>query len=156
MIANAVAHRTYERDESPVVVELRPNAVIPETVTVAALRQAQAARNHSIIDMLRRFGLAERPEPAPSGASSATGGLHLLDPWGDPFRCACIAAVILVSSSVRLAASLWAIPVLGGATTAGGRGVELVLDRVDLGLGGRIGTAGWSVPTATVSAVVAS
>ena len=32
---------------------------LPEPVTVATLRQAQAPRNHSLIDLLRRFGLAE-------------------------------------------------------------------------------------------------
>lgn len=65
-IANAVAHRTYERDESPIVVEVRPGSVVvlspgrlPDSVTIQTLRQAQAARNHSVIDILRRFGLAE-------------------------------------------------------------------------------------------------
>src|SRR5664279_3548335 len=65
-IANAVAHRTYQLDASPVVIEIRPSRVVvsspgrlPEPVTVATLREAQAARNHSVIDVLRRFGLAE-------------------------------------------------------------------------------------------------
>lgn len=66
VIANAVAHRTYELDATPVVIEVRPNAVtvvspggLPDPVTVATLRQAQAPRNHTVIDFLRRFGLAE-------------------------------------------------------------------------------------------------
>lgn len=32
---------------------------LPAPVTVATLRDAQAPRNHRIIDVLRRFGLAE-------------------------------------------------------------------------------------------------
>lgn len=66
VIANAVAHRTYELDATPVVIEVRPGSVtvtspgaLPEPVTVATLRQAQAPRNHTVIDVLRRFGLAE-------------------------------------------------------------------------------------------------
>lgn len=66
VIANAVAHRTYELDTTPVVIEVRPGNVavtspgsLPEPVTVATLRQAQAPRNHTVIDILRRFGLAE-------------------------------------------------------------------------------------------------
>lgn len=65
-VANAVAHRSYELDASPVVVEVRPGRVIvtspgllPPPVTVETLRQAQAPRNHTVIDVLRRFGLAE-------------------------------------------------------------------------------------------------
>lgn len=66
VIANAVAHRTYERDTTPVVIQVRPDSVtvtspggLPEPVTLATLRQAQAPRNHAVIDILRRFGLAE-------------------------------------------------------------------------------------------------
>lgn len=65
-VANAVAHRSYEFDASPVVVEVRPGVVVvrspgrlPPPVTVETLRQAQAPRNHTVIDVLRRFGLAE-------------------------------------------------------------------------------------------------
>jgi ATP-dependent DNA helicase RecG len=65
-IANAVAHRSYEINRTAVVVELRPDAVIvrspgplPEPVTVETIRQAQAARNPDVIDVLRRFSLAE-------------------------------------------------------------------------------------------------
>lgn len=65
-IANAVAHRTYEKNRTNVLVELRPDAVVvtspgplPEPVTVATIRQAQAARNPDVIDVLRRFSLAE-------------------------------------------------------------------------------------------------
>jgi ATP-dependent DNA helicase RecG len=65
-IANAVAHRAYDIDRSPVTIELRPSAVIitspgglPAPVTVETLRQAQAPRNHTVIGVLRRFGLAE-------------------------------------------------------------------------------------------------
>lgn len=66
VIANAVAHRDYESHRTPIIVELRPNRVVvtspgglPEPVTVATLRQAQAARNQDVIDVLRRFHLAE-------------------------------------------------------------------------------------------------
>ena len=65
-IANAVAHRTYEVDRTSVLVELRPSQVVirspgglPEPVTVKTIRAAQAARNPTIIDVLRKFALAE-------------------------------------------------------------------------------------------------
>lgn len=65
-IANAVAHRSYEAQGTAVVVEMRPDEVIitspgglPEPVTVENMRQAQAARNPDVIDVLRRFRLAE-------------------------------------------------------------------------------------------------
>ena len=65
-IANAVAHRSYEQNRTAVIVELRPEEVtvhspgpLPEPVTVATIRQAQAARNPDVIDSLRRFSLAE-------------------------------------------------------------------------------------------------
>jgi len=65
-VANAVAHRDYSRDQTPIVIEVRPSEVVvtspgrlPAPVTVATLREAQAPRNHTIIDILRRFGLAE-------------------------------------------------------------------------------------------------
>lgn len=66
VLANAVAHRSYELDQAPVVVELRPSRVtvvspgtLPPPVTIATLRHDQSPRNHSVIDVLRRFGLAE-------------------------------------------------------------------------------------------------
>lgn len=65
-IANAVAHRSYERDQSAIIIEIRPHQVVvtspgplPESVTVATMRQAQAARNPSVIAVLRQFGLTE-------------------------------------------------------------------------------------------------
>lgn len=65
-IANAVAHRDYAIDRTPVVVDIRPSAVtitspgsLPAPVTVATLREAQSPRNHTVIDVLRRHGLAE-------------------------------------------------------------------------------------------------
>jgi ATP-dependent DNA helicase RecG len=65
-IANAVAHRSYEAQGSAVIVELRSEVVVvsspgrlPEPVTIETLRQAQAARNVHVIDVLRRFKLAE-------------------------------------------------------------------------------------------------
>ncbi|MEQ3551407.1 ATP-binding protein [Pseudonocardia nematodicida] len=65
-IANAVAHRSYEVDRMVTLVELRGDRVqvtspgrLPEPVTIATIREAQAARNPCIIDALRRFRLAE-------------------------------------------------------------------------------------------------
>ncbi len=65
-VANAVAHRSYEFDDAPVVVEIRPSSVavtspgsLPGSVTVERLREAQSPRNHTVIDVLRRFRLAE-------------------------------------------------------------------------------------------------
>jgi len=66
VIANAVAHRDYAIARTPVVIQIRPSAVIvrspgrlPPPVTIATLREAQSARNPTVIDVLRRFGLAE-------------------------------------------------------------------------------------------------
>lgn len=65
-IANAVVHRSYERDQSAILIEIRPHQVVvtspgplPESVTVATMRHAQAARNPSVIAVLRQFGLTE-------------------------------------------------------------------------------------------------
>lgn len=65
-IANAVAHRSYERDRTAIVVEIRPDRVVvtspgalPDSVSVETLRDAQAARNPSVIAVLRQFGLTE-------------------------------------------------------------------------------------------------
>lgn len=65
-IANAVAHRTYEASGQPVRVEIRPDRVVitspgglPEPVTLANMREQNAARNIDVIKTLRRFRLAE-------------------------------------------------------------------------------------------------
>jgi len=65
-IANAVAHRCYDRDRTAIILEIRPHQVVvtspgrlPDGVTLGTLRQAQAARNPSIIGVLRQFGLTE-------------------------------------------------------------------------------------------------
>lgn len=65
-VANALAHRSYEHDRTPVRVELRPGAVtvsspggLPEPVTVENIREASAPRNLAVIKALRRLGLAE-------------------------------------------------------------------------------------------------
>lgn len=65
-LANAVAHREYEVTSTPIVVEVRPALVrvmspggLPEGVTEANIRTAQAARNVSLIAVLRHLGLAE-------------------------------------------------------------------------------------------------
>ena len=65
-LANAVAHRSYELNRTPVRIELRPSTVrvvspggLPEPVTVENIREASAPRNLSVIAALRRFGLAE-------------------------------------------------------------------------------------------------
>lgn len=65
-VANAVAHRDYSIDRTPCVIEVRPSFVrvtspgaLPAPVTVDRLRESQAPRNHTMIDILRKFGLAE-------------------------------------------------------------------------------------------------
>jgi ATP-dependent DNA helicase RecG len=65
-LANAVAHRSYEASGTAVRVELRPTEVkvvspgpLPAPVTVENIREAQAARNHAVIDVLRKLRLAE-------------------------------------------------------------------------------------------------
>ncbi len=61
-IANAVAHRSYELDGSCIRIEVRPDAVIvtspgslPEPVTVENMRDQAAARNATVIRVLRAF-----------------------------------------------------------------------------------------------------
>ncbi len=65
-IANAVAHRAYEAAGTAIRIEIRPDEVkiispggLPEPVTEQNIRDAQAARNVSMIGVLRRAGLAE-------------------------------------------------------------------------------------------------
>jgi ATP-dependent DNA helicase RecG len=65
-IANALAHRSYELDRTPVRIELRPASVrivspggLPEPVTVENIRETSAPRNIAVITALRSFGLAE-------------------------------------------------------------------------------------------------
>ncbi|WP_203453910.1 ATP-binding protein [Jiangella aurantiaca] len=65
-IANAIAHRTYENSRQPVRVEIRPDRIVvrspgglPEPVTLANIREQNAARNVHVIKVLRRFRLAE-------------------------------------------------------------------------------------------------
>jgi ATP-dependent DNA helicase RecG len=65
-LANALAHRDYELNRTPVRIEIRPSSVIvrspgglPEPVTVENIRETSAPRNLAVIRALRRFGLAE-------------------------------------------------------------------------------------------------
>jgi ATP-dependent DNA helicase RecG len=65
-IANAVAHRTYEDLGRATRIELRPDRVVvvspgglPEPVTEENIREAQSARNISLIRVLRQLQLAE-------------------------------------------------------------------------------------------------
>jgi ATP-dependent DNA helicase RecG len=65
-MANAVAHRDYQLNRTPIRVEIRPSAVIirspgrlPEPVTVENMREASAPRNLQLIRVLRRLDLAE-------------------------------------------------------------------------------------------------
>lgn len=65
-LANALAHRDYQRVGSAVRVDLGPGGVrvvspgsLPEPVTVDNIREQSAARNPRIISNLRRLGLAE-------------------------------------------------------------------------------------------------
>ncbi len=65
-VANAVAHRVYENARQPVRVELRPDRVVvrspgglPEPITLENIREQNAARNITVIKVLRRLRLAE-------------------------------------------------------------------------------------------------
>jgi ATP-dependent DNA helicase RecG len=65
-IANALAHRSYEDNRTPVRIEIRPSSVtilspggLPEPVTVENIRETTAPRNISTIKALRHLGLAE-------------------------------------------------------------------------------------------------
>jgi len=65
-IANAVAHRVYEDHRRAVRIDVRSTTVtitspgpLPEPVTLATLREQNAARNVRVIEALRRFRLAE-------------------------------------------------------------------------------------------------
>jgi ATP-dependent DNA helicase RecG len=66
VIANAVAHRSYEAAGSAVRVEIRPDRVrvtspgsLPEPVTIMSIRDQQSARNEHLLEALCRMGLAE-------------------------------------------------------------------------------------------------
>jgi ATP-dependent DNA helicase RecG len=66
VIANAVAHRSYEHAGSAIRVDLRPTHLtvtspggLPEPVTIDNLRYQQAARNDRVLGTLRRLHLAE-------------------------------------------------------------------------------------------------
>jgi ATP-dependent DNA helicase RecG len=66
VIANAVAHRSYEHAGTAVRVEVRPTHVavtspgsLPEPVTIENIRFQQSARNDRLLGALRRLGLAE-------------------------------------------------------------------------------------------------
>ena len=65
-LANALAHRDYELNRTPVRIEIKPSSVVvrspgglPEPVTVENIRETNAPRNIAVIRALRRFGLAE-------------------------------------------------------------------------------------------------
>jgi ATP-dependent DNA helicase RecG len=65
-VANALAHRSYELNRTPVRIEVRPSAIqirspggLPEPVTVDNIRETTAPRNLAVIRTLRLFGLAE-------------------------------------------------------------------------------------------------
>jgi ATP-dependent DNA helicase RecG len=65
-LANALAHRDYELNRTPVKIEIRPSSIVirspgglPEPVTVENIRETNAPRNLAVIRALRRFGLAE-------------------------------------------------------------------------------------------------
>ncbi len=65
-IANGLAHRSYETNGTAVRVEMRPSSVVirspgglPEPVTVENMREARAARNRVVIEILRAYGAAE-------------------------------------------------------------------------------------------------
>jgi len=65
-VANALAHRSYEMQGTPIRIELYPQLLriispggLPEPVTVENIRETQAARNYRVITILRRLGLAE-------------------------------------------------------------------------------------------------
>lgn len=65
-IANALAHRSYELDRTPVRIQIRPSSIsilspggLPEPVTVQNIRETTAPRNLAVIAALRHFGLAE-------------------------------------------------------------------------------------------------
>lgn len=65
-IANALAHRSYELNRTPVRIDIRPSSLsilspggLPEPVTVENIRETAAPRNIAVITALRRFGLAE-------------------------------------------------------------------------------------------------
>jgi ATP-dependent DNA helicase RecG len=66
VIANALAHRSYEISGTPVRIDISPSLVrvrspggLPEPVTIQNMRETSAPRNLAVISALRRFGLAE-------------------------------------------------------------------------------------------------
>ncbi len=66
VIANAVAHRSYENAGTAVRIDIHPRFLsvsspggLPEPVTIEHIRSQQAARNDRVLGALRRFNLAE-------------------------------------------------------------------------------------------------
>ncbi len=66
VIANAVAHRSYEQRGTPVRITLHPDRVVVQSpgglvapVTLETMRDQHAARNNTVIRLLRAFRLAE-------------------------------------------------------------------------------------------------
>ncbi len=66
VVANAVAHRSYENTGTAIRVEIRDDLVrvispgaLPEPVTIENIRYQQSARNPKVLETLRRMGLAE-------------------------------------------------------------------------------------------------
>lgn len=66
VVANAIAHRSYEQSGSCIRIDMRPGAVavvspgsLPAPVTVDNIRDAQSARNPKVISIMRRLRLAE-------------------------------------------------------------------------------------------------
>lgn len=112
-IANALAHRSYETAGTAVRVEMRPSAVVvrspgglPEPVTVENIRETSAARNLAVIQLLRRFGLAE---DAGRGVDvmQDTMAQELLDPPRFDDRGHEVVVVLPIRSAVAPAERAW-------------------------------------------------
>jgi ATP-dependent DNA helicase RecG len=112
-VANAVAHRVYEDNRRCVRIEIRPGRVtvtspgpLPEPVTIANMREQNAARNVDLIAALRRFRLAE---DAGRGVDlmQDTMAEHLLDPPVFTADAASVTVDLPLTSTVTTAERAW-------------------------------------------------
>lgn len=112
-MANALAHRDYELDRTPVKVEIRPSFVVirspgglPEPVTIENIRETTAPRNLGVIRALRQFGLAE---DAGMGIDVMEDTMHeeMLDPPEFLDHGHEVAVVLPIRSAVAPAERAW-------------------------------------------------
>ncbi len=112
-IANAVAHRVYEDLRRAVRIDIRSTTVtitspgpLPEPVTLATIREQNAARNVRVIEALRRFRLAEDAGRGVDLMQDAMAA-HLLDPPRFDADDASVTVTLPLTSTVTTTERAW-------------------------------------------------